>query len=84
MKKTILLLAVVIMFTATSCKKDYTCACTTTYYDTADNSVVGTQVVPDSKIKDTKSKAKSTCEKRSFTTTDVTLEIRTELKCAIK
>ena len=57
--KKLLLVAAVAAFTMTSCKKDYTCECTTSV------SILGvtTSATASTTIKDTKKKAKETCEK---------------------
>jgi hypothetical protein len=72
--KKLLLVAAVAAFTMTSCKKDYTCECTVT---TGGISVVGTTTV-----KDTKKKAKETCEKG--TTSSSVLGISSTTTCKIK
>jgi len=57
MKKIILLGSAVVLLGMMSCKKNYTCVCTTT--DTATSTSIGTTKTT---IKDTKKKAKDTCE----------------------
>jgi hypothetical protein len=59
MKKITLLAIVACAFSLASCKKDYTCECTTTY-----NGITATGSTT---IKDTKKKAKDACEKESTT-----------------
>ena len=86
MKKVLLLALVATSFGMTSCKKEYTCSCTTTVYDTdvTPNVVLTGPVSADAKIKDTKDKAKTACESGTKTTTDATLGIKSVTTCAIK
>ncbi len=74
MKKLVLLSSVLACLSLGSCKKDYTCSCTTT---AGANTATTT-----STIKDTESKAKETCEKGSSTTT--LAGITSTTKCEIK
>ncbi len=57
MKKTVLILAAVLGVAATSCKKDYSCTCTT--------SGGGVSASATTTIRETKSKAKTACEKNN-------------------
>ena len=60
MKKVLLFVAVVTATSFASCKKDYTCKCTTTY----SGSFAGTpsSTVDSGKFKTTKKKAKTICD----------------------
>lgn len=60
MKKIALLAGVVAMVAMTSCKKEWTCTCTTT-----DSSGLIPDVSASTTIKDTKKNAKETCESGS-------------------
>jgi hypothetical protein len=77
MKKILLIAAVAFAFTA--CKKDYTCECTVT---TSGQGVSGT-ATGSTTVKDTKKKAKDSCEEGTKAATTVG-GITTETKCAIK
>ena len=57
MKKVLLFVAVVTAFSFASCRKDYTCVCTTTYANGAPSTTDSTF-----KFKTTKKKAKTICD----------------------
>jgi len=71
--KKMLLVAAVAGLALASCKKDYTCECTTK--DTSNGTVMGTSSVT---IKDTKKKAEDACNGKKATAGTLTTE------CAIK
>jgi hypothetical protein len=61
MKKITLLAVAALAITFTSCKKDYTCTCTTTY--------AGITATSSTTLHDTKSNATTACEKSNASTT---------------
>jgi len=68
--KKVLLVAVAGMFVLASCKKEYTCECST--------SILGETIAASTVIKDTKSNATTACEEGSSTVSGIAV------KCAIK
>lgn len=80
LRSTLLLGAVALAITCSSCIQEYTCQCKIKY--------TGQAALPDSTIreypiKDTKDKAKSICEQNSSHTTDQTTNIKTDEDCAL-
>ena len=73
MKKSLFLAAVASLFFA-SCKKDYTCTCTTTS--------AGVSATASTTIKDTKKNAKDACE--AGNTSSTVGGITTSINCEIK
>lgn len=72
MKKLFLSLAAISLLALTSCKKDWTCECTTT--------AIGISASASTTIKDTKSNAKEDCEAGSTTSNAAGFESKTECK----
>ncbi len=66
--KKVLFLGVFAVLGLASCKKDYTCACTST--------VLGVSTTVTTTIKDKKNDAKTTCEKGSNSAAGITCAIK--------
>ncbi len=81
MKKLFIALGVLAMIGATSCKKEYTCECTATVTDDAGNKAESKTT---STIKDSKKKAKDSCESGSKAKVTDGMGNTSETKCVLK
>ncbi len=86
MKKVLLLAIIATAFGMTSCKKDYTCTCTTTVYDTdvTPNTILTGPITTSTTIEDKKSDATTACEKETATVTDAVIGIKSVTTCELK
>ena len=81
MKNLFIALGVLAMIGATSCKKEYTCECTSTVTNDAGDKAESTVT---STIKDTKKKAKDSCEAGSKAKATDGMGNTAETKCVLK